>query len=202
MNEPRNRRIECLTPSVIGFDLLPLGASIRAIRKTGSKETGMTIFGKKLSEYASFAKLFLGLIFIVGIARLGLSLAGVGNSTTKWLSISVVTLIALVYYAIRVHTSGFGSYKQLLPIYFLLSLVGEGIVVAGIIIAIATRTDNVFSAPEYSGGGDGKTWLHVLAHGVLGIIIGPLFSWLVGSIIMFITKKVSGERSSGAGARA
>jgi len=162
----------------------------------------MTIFGKRLSEYASFAKLFLILIFIVGVARLGLSLAGVGNSTTKWLSITVVSLIGMVYYAIRVHTSGFGSYKQLLPIYFLQSLVGEGIVVVGIIIAIATHTDNVFSAPEYSGGGDGKNWGHVAAHAVLGIIVGPLVSWLVGMLIMFITKKVAGERSSDSRARA
>ena len=162
----------------------------------------MTIFGKRLSEYASFAKLFLGLIFVVGIARLGLSLAGVGNSTTKWLSITVVTLIGLVYYAIRVHTSGFGSYKQLLPIYLLLSLVGEGIVVAGIVLSIASSKDNVFSAPEYSGGGDGKTWGHVAAHLVLGMIVGPLVSWLIGSLIMLVTKKVSGERSSDARAGA
>ena len=162
----------------------------------------MTIFGKRLSEYAAFAKLFLGLIFIVGIARLGLSLAGVGNSTTRWLSITVATLIGLVYYAIRVHTSGFGSYKQLLPIYFLLSLVGEGIVIAGIIIAISTAKDNVFSAPEYSGGGDGKNWGHVAAHAVLGLIVGPLVSWLIGSLIMLVTKKVSGQRSSDARASA
>jgi hypothetical protein len=160
------------------------------------------IFGKRLSEYASFAKLFLVLIFVIGIARLGLSLAGVGNATTKWLSISVITLIGLVYYAIRVHTSGFGSYKQLLPIYFLLSLVGEAIIVAGIIIAISTGTDNVFSAPEYSGNADGKNWLHVAAHAVLGGIIGPLVSWLIGCLIMFVTKKVTGERSSDARARA
>jgi hypothetical protein len=162
----------------------------------------MIIFGKRLSEYASFAKLFLGLIFIVGIARLGLSLAGVGNATTKWLSITVVTLVGLVYYAIRVHTSGFGSYKQLLPIYLLLSLVGQGIVVAGIVLSIATSKNNVFSSPEYSGGGDGKNWGHVAAHLVLGVIVGPLVSWLIGSVIMFVTKKVSGERSSNARASA
>ncbi|HWO02109.1 MAG TPA: hypothetical protein VNS63_22880 [Blastocatellia bacterium] len=71
----------------------------------------MTIFGKPLSEYVSFAKVMLGLIVIVGVARLCLSLAGVDNSTVKWLSISVVSLLGIVYYSIRVHTSGFGSYK-------------------------------------------------------------------------------------------
>ena len=162
----------------------------------------MTIFGKRLSEYAAFAKLILGLIFIVGIARLGLSLAGVANSTTRWLSISVVLLVSVVYYAIRVHTSGFGSYKQLLPLYLLLCVLGEGIVAVGIILAIATNKDNVFSIPEYSGNVDGKNWGHVGAHVVGGLIVGPLVSWLIGSLIMFVTKKVSGERSSDARARA
>ena len=162
----------------------------------------MTIFGKRLSEYASFAKLFLGLIFIVGVARLGLSLGGVGNATTKWLSITVVSLLGVVYYAIRVHTSGFGSYKQLLPIYWLQSLVAQVIVIVGIVLAISNGKDNVFSAPEYSGGGDGKNWGHVAAHAVLGLIVGPLVVWLIGSLIMFVTKKVSGEPSSDARARA
>ena len=162
----------------------------------------MTIFGKRLSEYASFASLFLGLIFIVGIARLGLSLAGVGNATTKWFSITVVTLVGIVYYGVRVHTSGFGSYKQLLPIYFLQSLIAQAIVIAGIVLAISNGKDNVFSAPEYSGGGDGKNWGHVAAHAVLGLIAGPLVAWLIGSLIMLVTKKVSGERSPDARARA
>ena len=79
----------------------------------------MTIFGKRPSEYVAFAKPFLGLVLLVGIARLALSLAGTPNSTARWLSITAVIWIGVVYYAIRVHTSGFGSYKQLFPICFL-----------------------------------------------------------------------------------
>ncbi|MEK6289463.1 MAG: hypothetical protein AABO57_27430 [Acidobacteriota bacterium] len=150
----------------------------------------MTIFGKRLSEYVAFAKLFLCLIAIVGIARLGLSLAGVENASVKWLSISVVTLIGMIYYAVRVHTSGFGSYKQLLPILVLQSLVAQSIIIAGIVISIFTGRDNIFSAPEYSGGGDGKTWLHAGAHLVLGVVVGSLLAWLVGCVIMWVTKKV------------
>ena len=162
----------------------------------------MTIFGKRLSEYASFAKFFLGLIFIVGVARLGLSLAGVGTATTRWLSISVVLLVGVLYYAVRIHTSGFGSYKHLLPIYMLMTITAEGIVIAGIILAIATGKDNVFSIPEYSGNVDGKNWGHVLGHAVGAVIVGPLAAWIIGSLILFVTRKVSGERSSDASARA
>jgi small basic protein len=158
----------------------------------------MTIFGKTVSQYLSFQKYILMLIAIIGLARLFLSLGGVPDSTTKWLSISVVALIGLVYYSVRVHTTGFGSYKQLLPLIFFQSVVAQAIVIVGIVIAIYTNKDNVFSAPEYSGGSDGKTWLHVLAHLVFGIIIGPLIGWLIGSIILFIVKKVApqGARSS------
>lgn len=151
----------------------------------------MKIFGKTLSEYVSFAKLFLCLIAIVGIARLGLSLAGVQMSLVKWLSITAVVAIGLVYYSIRVYTSGFGSYKQLLPVIFLQSVTAQAIIVAGIIIAIGTGHDNIFSAPEYAGGQDGKNWIHVAAHLILGMMVGPLVAWLVGSALMWVTKKVS-----------
>jgi len=149
----------------------------------------MTIFGKPLSEYLAFAKVILLLIAIVGVARLALSLGGVENATVKWLSISIAMLVGLVYYAIRVHTSGFGSYKQLLVLIVIQSILAQAIIIVGIVIAIFTGRDNIFSAPEYSGGGDGKTWLHAGAHLVFGVIVGSLLAWLVGSVIMFVTKK-------------
>lgn len=163
----------------------------------------MTIFGKQLSEYFEFQKIILGLILVVGLARLGLSLAGVADASVKWLSISAVTLVGLVYCAIRVHTTGFGSYKHLLPLYFIQSLIGQLIIIAGIVIAISTGTDNIFSLPEYSGGGDGKTWLHAGAHLILGTTVGPLVSWLIGSILLFLVKKImpkGGDRANAAGA--
>jgi hypothetical protein len=155
----------------------------------------MTIFGKTLSEYVSFAKPLLLLIGVVGIARLGLSLAGVQTGIVKWLSISAVLLIGLVYFSIRVYTTGFGSYKQLLPVLFLQSVTAQAIIIAGIVIAIETGRDNIFSVPEYAGGRDGKTWLHAGAHLVLGLI-GPLVVWLIGSVIMWVTKKVAPKDSA------
>jgi hypothetical protein len=107
----------------------------------------------------------------------------------------------MVYYAIRVHTTGFGSYKQLIPLMFIQSVLAQGIVILGIIIAIFTGKDNVFSTPEYSGGTDGKNWIHVLAHLVVGLIIGPLVGWLIGSLILLVVKKVTpqgGARRAGA----
>jgi hypothetical protein len=148
------------------------------------------IFGKSCSDYLRFQRVWLGLVLAVGLARLGLSLAGLPNSTTKWLSLTVLTLLGVFYYGVRVHTSGFGSYKQLLPLIFNQNALAQVIVIAGIVIGILTGHDNVFTAPEYSGGRDGKNWFHVLAHGVV-ILVLPLVGWLVASLVMWVTKKVA-----------
>jgi hypothetical protein len=150
----------------------------------------MTIFGKRLSEYVAFSKPFLGLILVVGIARLALSLGGVPSSIAKWISITAVMWMGVLYYSIRVHTSGFGSYKQLLPICVLQSLAAQVIIVPAIVLAIITGHDNIYSAPEFSFGQDGKTWFHVGAHLFIGTTLGSLVGWLVGCLIMFATKKL------------
>lgn len=152
----------------------------------------MTIFGKQVSEYIAFQKGILWLIVAVAVGRLGLSLAGVPNSTAKWLSVTVVGLLGLVYYAIRVHTAGFGSYKELLPLLAIQNLITHGIVALAIVLAIFTHQDNIYTAPEFSGGGDGKTWSHVGAHVVLGGIVSTLLGWLIASGIMYMTKKIAG----------
>jgi len=151
----------------------------------------MKIFGKRLSDYVAFSKLFLVLIPLVGIARLALSLGGEPNSTVKWVSVTALLWIAVIYYSVRVHTSGFGSYKQLLVIFVLLNLAAQAVIISGIILAIVTGSGNIYSAPEYAFGGDGATWLHVAAHLFVGTIAGSLVPWLFGSLILLLTRKLA-----------
>src|SRR5262249_27522498 len=100
------------------------------------KEERMTIFGKPLSAYVDFCKVFLILLPLVGIIRLALSLSGTPNATARWFSMTALAWIAIVYYSIRVHSTGFGSYKQLLVICVLLNLSIQIISITGIVIAI------------------------------------------------------------------
>ena len=150
----------------------------------------MTIFTKRLSEYVAFCWPFLVLILAVGIVRLAISLGGASTSTARWISITAVVWIGVLYYSIKVHTSGFGSYKQLLPICILQGVAAQLIIIPSIILAILTGKDNIFSVPESFFGRDGKTWIHAAGHVVGGIIVGPLLGWLIGCIIMFATKKM------------
>jgi len=156
----------------------------------------MTIFGKRLSEYFAFAKPFLGLILIVAIGRLALSFAGLPNSTSRWVSATGAIWLGVLYFGIKVHTTGFGSYKQLLPICYLMSITAQLVIVPSIILAILTGHDNIYSIPENFFGNDGKSWLHVAGHIFIGgATLGPLMSWLFGSIIMFVTRKVTAKQT-------
>ena len=151
----------------------------------------MTIFGKPLSHYVGFCKVFLVLLPLVGVVRLALSLSGTPNTSARWISMTVLTWIAIIYYSIRVHTRRFGSYRHLLIICVLLNLSTQIISIAAIVLAILTDKNNIFSAPEFAFGGDGKTWFHAGSHIFMGIPVGSLVAWLVGCLILAVTKKVA-----------
>jgi len=149
------------------------------------------MFGKTVTQYLGFQKVVLILIVLAFLVRLTLSLAGTPNSVAKWISVTVVLLAGVVYYGVAVYTSGFGSYKQLYPLALFQGLLGEGLVALAIVLAIFTGQDNIYTAPEYSGGGDGKNWVHVVAHLIVGGVILPLVSWGISSLVLLVTKKVA-----------
>lgn len=163
----------------------------------------MKIFGKSLSEYISFQKVLLALVVVVGLFRLGLSLDGLPDSKIKWISLTAVFIIGAFYYAIRVYTTGFGSYRHLLPLIFIQNLLTQIIVVAGIGISIFTNKDNIFSIPEFSPPfATGRSFGHILGHLTVGLIIPTIIAWLICMLIMFVTSKIIPVRGKSGAVRA
>jgi hypothetical protein len=156
------------------------------------------IFGKPLPEYLRFQAPILALVVVVGLARLALSLAGTPNSAARWLSVTVILFIGAVYYGARAAATGFGSYRHLLPPLVIQSVVGNAIIIAAIVLAMATGHDNIYTAHEYSGGGEGKTWAHVAGHVVFGLVIAPLVTWILAGGAYLVTKKLAPKRAAAA----
>jgi hypothetical protein len=158
---------------------------------SASQENQM--FGKRVSQYLGFQKVCLALIATVGLARLGLSLTGLPDSTVKFLSMTVVGWAAVIYYGVAVHTKGFGSYKHLLPLMIFQVGVVQAIAVAGILLAIAGYP-NIYAAPEYSGppfARNPNQWNHLLGHVTIGIAAPVLLWWGVACLFLMITKRVA-----------
>ena len=148
----------------------------------------MKLFGKTFSEYVQFQKVFLIATAVVGLTRLGLSLAGADNSMATYFSMTVVLLAGLLYYGIRVHTTGFGSYLQVLPLIAIQSLVSSVIISVGIAITALTGTINIFSTQEFSG--DINHWAHAASHLLGGPTLFSVIFWVPASLAMLVTKLI------------
>jgi len=149
----------------------------------------MSFFGKPLSEYVAFCRPFLILIPVLGLVKLALSLAGAPFSTTWWLSITALTWVGVLYSSIRVHTSGFGTYRHLLVICVLLNLSAQIISILGIVIGLLGAADNAY---VYAFGVHERTWSHLAAHLFFGTTVGSLAAWVLGCLILAITRKATG----------
>jgi hypothetical protein len=117
----------------------------------------------------------------------------VSTEATRWVSVNIALLLGLIYCSVAVHTKGFGSYPQLFGLLLVQTTTAHVLISIGIILGIA-GIDNIYTAPEFFGGSNGATWLHVLAHATVGIVVHPAVLWLLGSAILFVTKKLTGTR--------
>lgn len=153
----------------------------------------MSLFGKNLNDYIQFAKVILILTAGVGLIRLSLSLAGAPETVTVWFSLNGVTVLAIVYFPIRVHKSGFGGYRQVLVLLAMHLLVAALIIAAGISITAVTGIDNIFSIPEFSGASGTQApnhWFHAATHLIGGPTIYALMAWIPASVVLFVTKRI------------
>jgi hypothetical protein len=147
------------------------------------------MFGKNLGAYIRFQRWILILVALVFAVRLGASLAGLPIAQGKWISINLVLLVGLVYCAVGVHTRRFGAYKQLLGLLLVQNFFAHMLIAVGIAIGILSGVANIFTAPEFFGGTDGRTWGHVLAHAIAWPVLA-LLAWLFGSLILLATRKL------------
>jgi hypothetical protein len=151
----------------------------------------MKIFGKSLGQYITFEQIILVLVIVVGLLRLFLSLEGIPDSTVRWASVTTLMVIGAIYYGIRVHTSGFGSYKHLLPLLFIQSLVTQLVIIFGIVVGIVTGKDNIYTAHDFAGPfAEGKSVMHIAGHLTVGLFFLTLVYFLLGALTMLITKLV------------
>jgi hypothetical protein len=157
------------------------------------------MFGKRLSEYLRLQKPILILITLVWAIRLGLSLAGVADSSARFASVTTAVAFGALYYAWVLSRSG-GTFKHLYAMCLIQGVYSQTLAALAIALAIFTGQDNIFTVPEYyppSQGGsplpvDGKNWGHAIAHIVVaGGVITPIVGWLLGSVLLVALRKAA-----------
>ena len=145
------------------------------------------MFGKPYSEYIRFQTPFLAAIAIVGLIRLMLSIAGQPDSVVKFASMTVVGFAGIVYYGVRVRSSGFGGYRHLIPLIFNQGLIANGIAILGIGLSVMGMP-NIYDVAEFRPpfAREATPPAHAAAHLFFGTTLGTLVGWVFGSIVMAI----------------
>lgn len=146
------------------------------------------MFQKPYSEYLRFQAPILIAMAIVGLLRLVLSIAGQPDSIVRFVSVSAVGFVGIVYYGVRVRPSGFGSYRHLLPLVFNQGLVANGIAILGIGLAVMGMP-NIYDVQEFRGPfatAETTPLQHALAHMFIGTTIGALIGWGMSCVVMAI----------------
>ena len=144
------------------------------------------MFGKPYAEYIRYQLPFLIATAVVGLLRLGLSLAGQPASMVKYVSITALGFLSFAWYGVTVRRRGFGSYRHLLPLVFNQGLIANGIAILGIALAVMGMP-NIYDMPEFRGPfatAQTTPLQHALAHLFGGTTAGALVGWGFSSIFM------------------
>ena len=145
----------------------------------------MTFMGKPIGDYFRFQMLLLALTVGIGLARLVLSLTGRAGDFGPVVSMTGLSVIAIVYLPIRLHSKDFGGYRHLWFLFVVQLGVAAIISAIGILIAAATGVPNAFE-PDPA---NTNYIVHALSHFPLFPIMAPVF-WLPACLFLWIARRV------------
>jgi hypothetical protein len=110
----------------------------------------MTLFGKKLREYARFARVGIVLILLVGLARFIVGVSGVPyERATHLVSLTITSSVLAIVYGARAAATRFGGYRHLLPTVVLLAAAMYGFIIAAILVEGLGGIHGYFHAPGH-----------------------------------------------------
>ncbi len=139
--------------------------------------------GKRISKGAIAG--FMASIVLVGLVRVGLTVAGpsvTSDEISKYASMTVVILAGCVYFG----AAGL-AWKELVKVSYLLILPYMAVELGGIGYTWATGKTTIFHLPQYSFGMPAD--LHFLGHLVGGLTWQPLSLFLVMLIVPAVSRR-------------
>jgi hypothetical protein len=124
-------------------------------------------------------KLFMAAIFVMGVIRFALTMAGLPNEVVKFASMTVIVFAGTLYFAI-----GSPTHKERLKAAYLLVLPYMIIEVAALAFTWVTGQQTIFHAQEYSFGTGIQA--HTIGHLVGGLTWEPLSLFVIMEVVWLI----------------
>ena len=138
----------------------------------------MSLFGKSLPDYLRFVRTGTIAILAMGVIRFIVGASGVPyDRATHLVSMTIVTLLAALIYGQRAKASGFGGYRHLLPVAFLLAATIYGFIIVAILVESLGGIHGYFHAP---GAGQAPAGIGIGDH-----IVGQLIVMAISVVVLW-----------------
>jgi hypothetical protein len=149
----------------------------------------MKIGGRGLRDHIRLLAPLFGLITFVWAIRWGLDAAGSSHALVRAFSVTGATSLAILIAVWLIHTRAFGSYPNVVVASLLLVVWEQMIIVVAIVISVLTKTENVFTEPEFSIAPDDPYHLkHIVGHLTFGIGASMLFGAATGCLMLWLLR--------------
>lgn len=156
----------------------------------------MNVLGRSVRDHIRMLVPLFGLITIVWALRWGLDAAGFSPGLVRAFSVTGATSLAILIAVWLIHRRGFGSYPNVLVASLLLVVFSQLIIVVAIVYSVISKTENVFTAPEFSIVGDDPRHVgHIIGHMTFGVGAGMLFGAATGCLMLWLLRTLVPTRA-------
>ena len=136
----------------------------------------------------------LALLAVAWGLRLGLSACGSPHWCSRVVSVTGATAGCVLLAAVFIHFRRFGGYANVVVSSLLLNLWAQLLIIGAIVFAVATGTENVYTAPEFQLPQFAQPYVdpyhlrHIYGHLTFGIGLGTLSGAAVGCLMLWLLR--------------
>lgn len=151
----------------------------------------MTIGGHGLRDHIRLLEPLFVFVAAIWMLRILLGILGVAGGLVNVVSVTGAAALAILIAVVLMHVRRFGSYYNVVLATFLIVAWGQLLIIAAIVFSVVTRTQNVFTRPEYSIPGDDPNHVrHIVGHLTFAMGSGILFGVATGCLLLFLLRKL------------
>jgi hypothetical protein len=150
----------------------------------------MNMCGRGLWDHIRLLARLFGFIAVVWALRWALDAAGFSHGLVRAFSVTGATSLAILIAVWLIHTRGFGSYPNVVLASLLLVVFEQMLIVGAIGFAVVSKTENVFTKPEYSMPDDPYHVRHMLGQLTFGIGAGMLLGTATGCLMLWLLRRL------------
>jgi hypothetical protein len=150
----------------------------------------MNMCGRGLRDHIRLLAPLFGFITVIWALRWALDAVGAPHGLVRALSVTGATSLAILVAVWMIHTRGFGSYPNVVLASLLLVVFEQTLIVIAIALSLASKTENVFTKPEFSMPDDPYHVKHILGQLTFGIGAGMLLGAATGCLMLWLLRTI------------